>query len=97
MANETVNYDTKTKAYVPIWARSVIKKGSASERTGLRSGPLQTSNQLFLKIVLESLFNKGLKACNSIKKETLTQAFSCEICKILKNTKFYRTAPVAAS
>ena len=23
LANETVNYDTKTKAYVPIWARSV--------------------------------------------------------------------------
>ena len=23
MANETVNYDSKTKAYVPIWARSV--------------------------------------------------------------------------
>ena len=23
LANETVNYDTKTKAYVPIWVRSV--------------------------------------------------------------------------
>ena len=23
LANETVNYDTKTKAYVPIWTRGV--------------------------------------------------------------------------
>ena len=30
-------------------------------------------------------------------KETPTQVFSCEICKILKNTVFYRTPPVAAS
>ena len=30
-------------------------------------------------------------------KESSTQVFSCEICKIFKNTIFYRTAPVAAS
>ena len=36
-------------------------------------------------------------ACNFIKKETLTQVFSCEFCKISKNTFFYRTPPVAAS
>ena len=39
-----------------------------------------------------SLFNKvaGLRphACNFIKKETLTQVFSCEFCKISKNTFF---------
>ena len=29
-------------------------------------------------------------------KETLTQAFPCEICKISKNTFFHRTPPVAA-
>ena len=27
-----------------------------------------------------------LQACNFIKKETLTQVFSCEFCKIFKNT-----------
>ena len=32
-----------------------------------------------------------------IKKETLVQAFFCEICEIFKNTFFYRTPPVAAS
>ena len=30
-------------------------------------------------------------------KNTPTQVFSCEICKIFKNTSFYRTPPVAAS
>ena len=33
-----------------------------------------------------------------LKKETtLAQVFSCEICKILKNTFFHRALPVAAS
>ena len=36
-------------------------------------------------------------ACNFIKKETLAQVFSCEFCKISKNTFFYRTLLVAAS
>ena len=35
-------------------------------------------------------------ACNFIKKETLAQVFSCEICEISKNTFSYRTPPVAA-
>ena len=34
---------------------------------------------------------------NFIKKETLAQVLSCEICKISKNTFPYRTSPVAAS
>ena len=36
-------------------------------------------------------------ACNFIKKETLTQVFSCEFCEISKNIFSYRTPPVAAS
>ena len=36
------------------------------------------------------------KACNFIKKETLTQVFSCEFCET-SNTFFHRTPPVAAS
>ena len=35
--------------------------------------------------------------CKFIKKETLTQVFSCEFCEITKNIFFYRTPPVAAS
>ena len=38
-----------------------------------------------------------IKACNSIKKETLARVFSCEFCEISKNTFSYGTPPVAAS
>ena len=37
------------------------------------------------------------QACNFIKKETLAQAFSCEVCEICKNAFYYRTPLVAAS
>ena len=36
-------------------------------------------------------------ACNFIKKETLAQVFSCEICAIFKNAFFFRTPSVASS
>ena len=49
----------------------------------------------------ESLFliklQAGAGACNFIKKQTLVHLFSCEFCKISKNTFSYRTPPVAAS
>ena len=38
-----------------------------------------------------------LQACNFIKKETLAQVFSCEFCKISKNTFLHRTPLVAVS
>ena len=37
------------------------------------------------------------QACNLIKKETLTQVFSCEFCEISKNTFSYRAPLVAGS
>ena len=37
-----------------------------------------------------------LQACNFNKKESLVQVFSCEFCKISKNTFSKRTPPVAA-
>ena len=37
------------------------------------------------------------ETCNFIKKETLAQVFSCEFCKISKNTFYYKTPLVAAS
>ena len=40
----------------------------------------------------------SLKACKaSYQKETSIQMFSCEICKIFRNTFFYRRAPVVVS
>ena len=45
----------------------------------------------------QTLANHRPGACNFIKKETLAQVFSCEFCKIYKNTFYYRTPLVAAS
>ena len=45
----------------------------------------------------QALANPGPEACNFIKKETLTQVFSCKFCEIYKNTFYYRTHMVAAS
>ena len=51
------------------------------------------------KHLCQSLFINKVAggACNFIKKETLTQVFSCEFCEISKNTLFYRTPLVTAS
>ena len=67
-----------------------------------KKGVLKNFANFIGKQLCESLFfNKvaGLRseACNLIKKETLAQVFSCEICEIFKNTFFYRIPPVAAS
>ena len=49
------------------------------------------------KDVLENFTGKQASTSNFIKKETLVQVFSCEICEIFKNTFLDRTRPVAAS
>ena len=51
------------------------------------------------KHLCQTLFfnNVAGLACNFIKKETLAQVFSREICEISKNTFSYRTTRVAAS
>ena len=57
-----------------------------------------TGKHLFWSLLLIKLQTWRLRACDFIKKgRTPTQVFSCEICKIFKNTFSYRTAPVAAS
>ena len=47
--------------------------------------------------MLESLFNKAAGPLIKQLKETPIQMFSCEICKIFKNTFLYITPPVATS
>ena len=66
-----------------------------------KKGVLRKSAKCTRKHLCQRLFfNKvaGLrsKACIFIKKEFLTQLFSCEFCKFSKNTFFYRTPSVAA-
>ena len=38
----------------------------------------------------------SLRPATLLKRESLTQMFSCEFCEISRNTVFYRTPPVAA-
>ena len=59
---------------------------------------------VFLKCSLENtcarvsfLIKLQVSACNFIEKETLVQEFSCEFCKISKNTFSYRTPSVDAA
>ena len=64
-----------------------------------KKGVLKKFAKFSGKHLCQSLFFNKVAggACNFIKKETLAQVFSCEFCKISKNTFFYRTPPVAAS
>ena len=64
-----------------------------------RKGVLRNFAKFTGKHLCQSLFFNKVAggACNFIKKETLAQVFSCEFCKIFKNTFSYRTPPVAAS
>ena len=51
---------------------------------------------MFLEISQNSQENTYARV-NFIKKETLTQVFSCKFCEISKSTCSYRTPPLAAS
>ena len=58
-----------------------------------KKGVLRNFAKFAKKLLCKSLFfNKVVGgACNFIKKETLTQVFSCEFCEISKNTFSCRT------
>ena len=102
LANVTVNYDTKTKAYILIWARSasylkgaVLVKEQVSEAVVCK--PQIRCSQKFCKFhwrtsLLESLFNKaaGLK-CFPVKfaKFLRTPSFTEEFQRLLLRFKSY--------
>ena len=65
-----------------------------------KKGFLRILAKLTGKYLCQSLFlNKvaGLRPVTLLKKETLAEVFSCDFCKISKNTFPYRTPLVAAS
>ena len=59
---------------------------SSHRRCSLRKYVLRNFAKFTGKHLCQGLFISGPKACNFIKKDTLTQVFSCEFCKIFKNT-----------
>ena len=74
---------------------SETKPNSSRPEEFYKKGVLRNSTKFTEKRLCQSLFfNKvaGLR----LKKATLAQVFSCELCEISKNTFSYRTPPVAA-
>ena len=61
---------------------------SSHQRCSLKKGVLRNFAKLTGKHLCQSLFFNKVAgaACNFIKKETLSQVFSCEFCDISKNT-----------
>ena len=78
--------------------RSEFKHGFTNPEAVARKCSVK---KVFLKISKNSQGNTcntcRPQAYNFIEKETLTQVFSCEFCKISKKTFFPKTSPVAAS
>ena len=69
---------------------------AVAHRCSVKKGFLRIHKIHMKTPVPQSLFS-GAEVCIFIKKETLTQTFSCEFCEIAKNFFSYRTPPVAAS
>ena len=68
-----------------------LKNRSTHQRSSLNKGVLKNFAKFTAKHLCQSLsFNKvlGLRSATLLKKETLAQVFSCEFCKIFKNTFF---------
>ena len=69
-------------------------KKQSHQRCSIRKAVLRNFAKIHRKHLPESFFNKvaGLRpqACNFIKKETLTQVFSCGFCEISKVVFFLR-------
>ena len=73
-------------------------KGANTNRAEIRGARNLTGLRYSQKTLV--FFNNSLflrpKVCNFIKKETATQVFSCEYCKIFKNTFFDKHLQTAA-
>ena len=76
-----------------------MKNRSSLPEVFCKKGVLRNFAKFTGKHLCQSLFFNKVAgaACNFIKKETLTQVFSCEFCEISKNTFSQRTPLVAAS
>ena len=74
--------------------QNISKRKSSHQRCSIKKGVLRNFIKFTGKHLCQrSFFNKvaGL-ACNFIKKESLTQVFSCEFCEISKNTFLQNTS-----
>ena len=69
------------------------------QRCSLKKMFLENSQKFTGKHQCQSLFFNRVAGlgCNFIRKETLAQVFSCEICEFSKNIFLHKTPPVAVS
>ena len=80
----------------------LLKSRSSHQRCSVTKGVLRnfvkfTGNQLCLILFFNKVAGLRTKACNSIKKESLTQMFSREFREISQSAFFHRASLVAAS
>ena len=77
----------------------ITKPQSQSMTEAATRGVLRNFAKFTGKHLCQSLFFNKVAgaACNFIKKETLTQVFSCEFCEISKNTFFKEHLRMTAS
>ena len=95
MANQTVNYDTKSKTYVPIWAKSVsYYKGQPRWKNKFQKQSLADFKLGVLKNFVNStrnmsLFNKVAKVCDTVKKRLQHRCFPVKFVNFLR-TPFFK-------
>ena len=76
----------------------LIVARSSHQRCSVKNGVFRNFTKFAgKKLVPESFFNKVAGLRQFIKKETLVQVFSCEFCKISKNTFFTEHLRATAS
>ena len=93
---------SKNRHRIPMKYSTLLPIEAVVRRCSVKKYVLKNFTKFTGTHLCQSLFlNKasGLRpqVCNFIKKELLAQVFSCEFCKMFKNTYFCRTPLMAAS
>ena len=86
--------------YAEFLFLKLINKEKLSPEVFRKKGVLKNFAKFTEKHLRQSLFFikvACLRPATLLKKETLSQVFSCEFCETSKDTFSYRTPPVAAS
>ena len=103
--NQSVFLVRDSSASISLWilrnfSEQLFYKQKQSSGDVLLKGVLRDFAKFRWKHLCQCLFfNKSCRpqVCNSVRKETLAQVFSCEFSGIFKNAYYYRTPVVAAS
>ena len=95
-----VGEDCLRAFYKLFYLRLVIQEREAATRNVLKQEAffeISQKSQENIRVRVSFLIKLQVSVCNFIKKETLTQVFSCKFCEISKNTFFTEHLWMAAS